>query len=281
MVRFFRGNAELREVEFTELYTNLISDLSNLNIPPVDFTHIQTTWNALINGEGLPAMVIALEEVKTAGKQKICKDLKASLSFHPNVMLDEDFQEEQHRRHLDSLADLVYNYGALPEEIAIEVITRVAHVLSNLHSFRLPMRSALDASNIYLDEAGEVRFRIPNEVFENGVCQSTDEWFETSNVFPNSIPESEQQTIERDIRSLGALFSFCLFGQDATALPELELRQLDNTWDDDQKASCNTTALKTLVLRMIRAGFAGGYQDMQTVVIDLWELGIVSFPHNK
>ncbi len=57
--------------------------------------------------------------------------------------------------------------------------------------------------------------------------------------------------------------------------------QLDNTWDDDQKASCNTTALKTLVLRMIRAGFSGGYQDMQTVVIDLWELGIVSFPHNK
>ena len=67
MVRFFRGNAELREVEFTELYTNLISDLSNLNIPPVDFTHIQTTWIALNNGEGLPAMVIALEEVKTAG----------------------------------------------------------------------------------------------------------------------------------------------------------------------------------------------------------------------
>ena len=65
------------------------------------------------------------------------------------------------------------------------------------------------------------------------------------------------------------------------SVTELELRQLDNTWDDEQKASCNTTALKTLVLRMIRAGFSGGYQDMQTVVIDLWELGIVSFPHNK
>jgi len=72
-----------------------------------------------------------------------------------------------------------------------------------------------------------------------------------------------------------------LFGEDATPLQQLELRQLETTWDDEPNSlpEGKPAALKSLIWSMIRAGYAEGYRDMQTVVIDLWELGIVSFSH--
>ncbi len=227
-------------------------------------------------------MVIALTEARTRDKQQIGEDLRASLAFHPNILFEEDLQSEQQQQSLDSLADLVYDHGALPEEIAIEVITRIAHLLSIFHSFRLPIRMALDANNIYLDDAGKVKLYVPNEVFEMGTCFSFDDFF-SDTVMPGSrMRESEQQAIEQDIRSLGALFCFALFAEDATPIQKLELRQLDESWEDEQLSlspTDNLIALKSLILRMIRAGFAGGYLDMQAVVIDFWELGIVSFSH--
>ena len=141
---------------------------------------------------------------------------------------------------------------------------------------------ALDAKNIYLDDAGKVKLYVPNKVFEMEASLSTDDFFSDSFMPGSRMRQSEQQAIEQDIRSLGALFCFALFAEDATPIRKLELRQLDESWEDEQlplTRTDNLIALKSLILRMIRAGFAGGYSDMQAVVIDLWELGIVSFPH--
>ena len=40
-------------------------------------------------------------------------------------------------------------------------------------------------------------------------------------------------------------------------------------------------SVRSLLFRMSRAGFPEGYHDMQSVVIDLWELGVVSFPSKQ
>ena len=228
-------------------------------------------------------MVMALGDVKVKenASQQLCDDLRASLSFHPNVLLEGEQAFDSQDSPLNSLAEVVYAYGALPEELAIEVITRVAHVLSNLHSFPLLMGDSLDAGNILLDESGKVKLRIPTEVFDVGVKKSTHEMSGITMLPAIRIWESEQQAIERDIRLLGALFCFALFGEDATPLQQLELRQLETTWDHQPSSlpEGKPVALESLIWSMIRAGYAEGYRDMQTVVIDLWELGIVSFSH--
>ena len=228
-------------------------------------------------------MVMALADVKVKedDNQQLCDDLRASLAFHPNVLLEGEQAFDSEDSPLSSLAEVVYTYGALPEGLAIELITRVAHVLSNLHSFPLLMGDSLEAGNILLDESGTVKLRIPTEVFDVGVKKSTHGMSGVTMLPAIQIRESQQQAIERDIRLLGALFCFALFGEDATPLQQLDLRQLETTWEHESNSlpEGKPSAFKSLIWRMIRAGYAEGYRDMQTVVIDLWELGIVSFSH--
>ena len=222
-------------------------------------------------------MVIALTDVRENDNQQLCDDLQASLSFHPNVLLEDELLYDAQDPPLNSLAEIVYEYGALPEELAIEVVTRIAHVLSNLHRFQLRMGNSLHARNIFFDESGIVKLRIPTEVFDVSVNEVND----VPMLSVNRIRETDQQAVHRDIRLLGALFCFALFGADATPRQQLELRQLETTWDHEPNSLLDgkPVALQPLIWRMIRAGYAEGYRDMHTVVIDLWELGIVSFSH--
>ena len=226
-------------------------------------------------------MVIAFTAVRKSNKKQLCDDLQASLSFHPNVLLEGQLLYDSQNSSLKSLEEIVSRYGALTEEHAIEVITRVAHVLSNLHRFQLVIGDSLAPQNIFLNQPGIVKLRIPTEVFEAGMKDSRNEVSDVSMLSVNRIRETEQQAVHRDIRLLGALFCFALFGEDATPRQKLELRQLETTWDHESKSlpEGKPVALQPLIWRMIRAGYAEGYCDMHTVVIDLWELGIVSFSH--
>ena len=90
---------------------------------------------------------------------------------------------------------------------------------------------------------------------------------------------SESVSVLDDIRKLADVFWQVLNGFKVDPVMELE------DWASSEKiltgVAVELLSVRSLLFRMLRAGFPEGYHDMQSVVIDLWELGVVSFPSKQ
>ena len=223
-------------------------------------------------------MVLAPPESSTYDKKQICEDIQVSLSHHPNILLD---CSDTELIDLDSLHDLLTSAGVLPTEVAVEVMTKIAHSLSHIHSFQLTVGNNLTLESIYIDGQGEVKLFVPSSVFENAIELFEDQW--PVNVSAQSqygqMCGPLQEKLEDDIRKLADVFWQVLNGFEVDPLMELE------DWASSEKVltgvAVELLSVRSLLFRMLRAGFPGGYRDMQSVVIDLWELGVVSFPSKQ
>ena len=82
-----------------------------------------------------------------------------------------------------------------------------------------------------------------------------------------------QEKLEDDIRKLADVFWQVLNGFKVDPVMELE------DWASSEKVltgvAVELLSVRSLLFRMLRAGFPEGYHDMQSVVIDLWELGCI------
>ncbi len=219
-------------------------------------------------------MVLAPPESSTYDKKQICEDMQASLSHHPNILLD---CSDNELVDLDSLHDLLTSTGVLPTEVAVEVMTKIAHSLSHIHSFQLTLGKRLTLENIYIDDQGEIKLFVPSSVFEHAIEFLEDQW-PLDIASPNQYGQAYgplQENVETDIRNLADVFCQALFGLDADPL-----KQLKESAANEIELSARPVepmSLRSLLFKMLGSGFSGGYHDMQSVVIDLWELGIVSF----